>query len=388
MLKPISSLDYNLTPESDKHPQTLRRKIEKNLHTRLLHDLNQISSELDVNPTDLGNIQKANQKFPMLIPESLIERIKPGDLSDGVFRQFVPSEDELRIAEGFTLDPLQEFTEKQVETSLPCCILQKYAGRALVITTNACAARCRFCFRRFFPKNHALFPLPRQLDDLINSSADHEVPVAVEGYLNQLFQVILQTPSINEIIFSGGDPLTLSNKELKLLLHYTDSIRHVNRVRFHSRVPILTPLRIDQDFPVAWSFTANNRKRALVLHIVLHVNHPAEISPSVEKSLLALRQKGYILTSQTVLLHGINDRVDVLKKLYEKLIDNGVVPYYLHQLDRVQGAAHFETPVAKGRELMKQLCQVLPGYAMPRYVREVPGFPSKTDLFMNQDITQ
>lgn len=388
MSAPISSINYTQTLGSDKRSQNLNQKLENILHTRLLHDLNQITTVLNIDQAELDKTQKANQKLPILMPESLIDRIEPGNLNDGVLRQFIPSEEELHITKGFTLDPLQEFTEKQVETPLPCCILQKYAGRALVITTNACVARCRFCFRRFFPKNHALFPLPRPLDDLIPPSADYEVPVAVEEYLNQIFQVILRTPSINEIIFSGGDPLTLSNKELKLLFHYTNSIHHVNRVRFHSRVPILTPLRIDQDFPDAWSLPADGRERFLVLHVVLHVNHPAEINPSVEKSLLALRQKGYVLTSQTVLLHGINDEVDVLKKLFEKLIDNGVIPYYLHQLDRVQGAAHFETPVAKGRDLIKKLCQVLPGYAIPRYVREIPGFPSKIDLFINQDITK
>lgn len=261
--------------------------------------------------------------------------------------------------------------------------MQKYAGRALVITTNSCACGCRFCFRRFFPKNLALFPLnkgvPERQKDENDASNAHTL-------LDDAFESVRNDATISELVFSGGDPLTLSNDSLKNLLHYIRSISHVKRVRFHSRVPVLTPQRIDDAFPSFDEFQPDEGLPPFILHIVLHVNTQNEIDDNVAKALLLLRRKGYILTSQSTLLKGVNDNSNSLAQLYEKLINLGVIPYYLHQLDRIQGAAHFEVPVSQGREIVKNLGVKVPGYANPQYVREIPGRPMKTNLFIDRDV--
>ncbi|MCF0234011.1 MAG: radical SAM protein [Thermoguttaceae bacterium] len=262
-------------------------------------------------------------------------------------------------------------------------MLQKYAGRVLAITTSACAARCRFCFRRHFPKSRALCPPPSQ-HRLSTAENGAETTISRE-YLDEIFGGFAQNSEIRELIFSGGDPLTLSNADLNALLDYIRKYTFVKRVRFHSRTPILCPGRIDADFPDAFTVADSTRGRSLVCHLTLHANVAAEIDDSVEAALLALRRKGWLLTSQSVLLRGVNDSVDALTALFTRLIDCGVIPYYLHQLDRTQGAAHFEVDETRGRALVRELAPRLPGYAVPKYAREIPGRPSKTDLMRRED---
>ena len=358
-------------------------KLELVLKTRLINDIYELSERLELNNLVTEQTLQAAQKLPLLFPESIIDRVQKGDPKDPVLLQFFPSPQELEKTPGFSCDPLceQKLDATPQQSKLPPCIMQKYYGRVLVIATNACACQCRFCFRRYFPKNRVLLPLltPAHINGNRESESDLDLNV------DKVFEPVRNDDSISEIILSGGDPLTLSNDKLKRLLHYIGSITHVKRVRFHSRVPILSPQRIDDDFPTIEDFPPLKVGDSRVLHLVLHVNSPNEINESVAETLISLRRKGFVLTSQTTLLKGINDNVDTLAELYERLINLGTLPYYLHQLDKVQGAAHFETSITVGKEIIRRLGERMPGYAVPRYVREIPGRLMKTNLFSDLD---
>lgn len=367
-------------------------QLEVTLKTRFITDVNELCERLNL-PKDLAQKQSQSAKaFPLRFPESILDRVTKGNVDDPILKQFLPDPLELKQTPGFFTDPLRESLATipckagQIASGEPSCILQKYVGRALVLTTNDCAARCRFCFRRSSLRR-ALFPIANADQKKDSAQLENE---GVNGTdfnerLEYIFAPVRANPSIHELIFSGGDPLTLTNDQLKPLFDYIKTLRAVNRVRFHSRVPILVPQRIDQGFPSSDDINGRNSKKRLILHISLHVNSPNEINDSVVNSLAELRRRGYLLTSQTVLLKGVNDSVEVLVELFEKLANVGVIPYYLHQLDHVQGAAHFETPVDKGLRLMKEIASRLPGYAVPRYVREIPGRAMKTDLQAEPD---
>ena len=361
------------------------RDLESILKTRLIVNVHELAERLELENYVSPDVEKASNIAPLRFPESLLNRIEKGNIHDPVLTQFLPTALELKKTSGFSNDPLCELkpTPSEKKSTKPDCIMQKYAGRALVITTNSCACECRFCFRRFFPKNRALFPLP---ENVLESQKGENDKANAFPYFDAIFESIRNDVAISELIFSGGDPLTLSNDSLKSLLHYIRSIDHVKRVRFHTRVPILTPQRIDEDFPSFDEFQPAHGLPPFILHVVLHVNSPNEIDDNVANTLLLLRRKGYILTSQSTLLKGINDSPSVLAQLYEKLINLGVIPYYLHKLDRVQGAAHFEVPVSQGRQIVQNLGARVPGYANPQYVREVPNRPMKTNLFIDRSV--
>lgn len=380
--------------------------LEKTLKTRLIVDVGELCRRLELPADFASTLADAARDFPLLFPESLLNRVEKGNPNDPILAQFLPNPAELERVEGFSLDPLCETDGDETETA-SSCLLQKYAGRVLAITTGTCAARCRFCFRRHFPKNRNLFPIPARFrgenDGAENRSANGDGCVSTE-YFDRVFAGIRADSSIRELIFSGGDPLTLSNDDLRTLLHYIKSLESVKRVRFHSRVPILTPGRIDDDFPSIDDFiekrefnendknaknadsNAASRAEPFVLHLTLHVNSPNEIDANVARTLRELRRRGYVLTSQTVLLKGINDNAETLATLFEKLADAGVVPYYLHQLDRVQGAAAFEVPSEIGLKIVRELGERLPGYAVPRYVREIPNQKMKINLVDEKNV--
>ena len=363
--------------------QGSRSAIERILKTRLINDPNELTQLLKLENCVATQIEDAARIFPIIFPESLLNRVQKGVNDDPILLQFLPSPKELVTTRGFSCDPLneQEQTPCELGKSSTPFALQKYYGRVLIIATNACACQCRFCFRRYFPKDRALFPLPGCQNDNSCNRQNHAL-----SYLRHALKSIRNDETISEIILSGGDPLTLSNSDLKLLLHYIGTIAHVKRVRIHSRVPILAPQRIDEDFPTLEDFQSQNLCDPRALHLVLHVNTPNEIDENVANALFTLRRKGFVLTSQTTLLKGVNDDADTLTTLYEKLVNLGTLPYYLHQLDKVQGAAHFETSVETGKEIIMQLSARLPGYAVPRYVREIPGRPMKTNLFIEQGL--
>ena len=391
---------------SDFYERRSLSALEKTLKTRFIVDVDEFCRRLELPDDFAKDAREAARAFPFLFPESALSRIRKGDPNDPLLRQFLPRSNELDVVPGFETDPLCE----QGELTYPDapCLLQKYAGRVLALTTNACAARCRFCFRRHFPKNRALFPLPTDdcagrdgfndspdgdSDGSLDASPRPESNAAdganvAKAHFDRIFAGVRADASISELIFSGGDPLTLDDAELRTLLHYIRTIESVKRVRFHSRVPVLCPGRIGGDFPSADEFVASGpaaeSRLPLVLHLTLHVDSANEIDSNVERALLSLRRRGYVLTSQTVLLQGVNDSVDALAALFEKLIDVGVLPYYLHQLDRTQGAAAFEVSPERGLEIVRRLGERLPGYAVPRYVRELPNRPMKTKILQEK----
>jgi EF-P beta-lysylation protein EpmB len=275
--------------------------------------------------------------------------MRRGDPRDPLLLQVLPQAVETNPVQGFDPDPLGE------SSSMPeKGLLWKYQGRILTLSAGSCSIHCRFCFRRYFPCSSGDFP-----------QADwHTI---LERTKNEL--------SIHELILSGGDPLLLPDEKIGELLEKFAEIPHLRRIRFHSRLPITIPNRITNDLLSAlW-------KTRLPVFFVVHVNHPAEIDGEVASSFARLIDAGIPVLSQGVLLRGINDRAEILAELFERLVDLRVIPYYLHQLDRVAGSAHFEVPEAEGIALVKRLRAMLPGYAVPRYVRETIGGAYKEVLF-------
>ena len=248
----------------------------------------------------------------------------------------------------FQTDPLGE-----AEAAGCSGLLWKYPGRLLVVTTGACAVHCRFCFRRHFPYMES---------------------TAGVAPWEAALRVAAAEPSLEEIILSGGDPLALPDSELSQLARRLAAIPHLRRLRIHSRLPIVIPQRVTDEL-LAWL-----RGSRLTPVLVVQVNHAAEIDAAVAVALGRLVDAGVPVLAQSVLLRGVNDDLEVLAALYRRLVDLRVMPYYLHQLDRVAGAAHFEVSPQRGRELIGQLRGGLPGYAVPRYVCETPGRASKTVL--------
>lgn len=287
------------------------------------------------------------KEFPLLVPRRLAEKMEKGTLHDPLLRQFVPLIEEQLHVEHFGTDPVGE--QKGCVSSR---LLHKYAGRALLVCTSACAMHCRYCFRRHYPYEKE----------------------KKENWSKELAQLAAD-PSICEVILSGGDPFSLSDRALIELFSALDAIPHLKRLRFHTRFLIGIPERVTS------TLCAALRSMRLQVWCVVHCNHPRELDSDVEHALKQLRHEGVFLLNQSVLLRGVNDSVDVLHALSERLLDIGVLPYYLHQLDRVQGAGHYEVPEEEGRALVSALHARLSGYGVPRYVREEEGMPGKTPLF-------
>jgi EF-P beta-lysylation protein EpmB len=305
---------------------------------------------------------RAAGQFPVFAPLGYIARMRPGDLDDPLLRQVLPLVEEESDRPGFSADPLHESAAERAPG-----LLQKYAGRALLVTTGACAVHCRYCFRRNYP-----------YDDLPRGLAEWQ-PALEE---------IAADTSIEEVILSGGDPLTLSDQRLADLAERLAAVPHVRRLRVHTRLPIVIPERVCDEL-LAWLVgrignppydDGDDRGCRWTPIVVVHANHPAEIDDAVAAALARLADASVMLLNQSVLLRGVNDDADVLAALSRRLIDCRVTPYYLHQLDRVRGAGHFEVPEARGLELMAALRRRLPGYAVPRYVRETPGHLHKDVL--------
>jgi EF-P beta-lysylation protein EpmB len=290
----------------------------------------------------------AGSDFPLRVPHSFIRRMATGDINDPLLRQVLPTQAENRSPPGYHHDPLHERDSMPVPG-----LLQKYRGRALLTITGACGVHCRYCFRRHFPYTDAN-PLP--------------------GRLEQSIAWLQRHPDVTELILSGGDPLTLSDEHLQELSCRLDAVPRLHTLRIHTRLPVVLPARIDAGF-LAWVKRQRSR-----LVMVIHCNHPNEIDAEVTDAMQRLGRAGVILLNQSVLLRGVNDSGGTLVRLSEALFTAGVLPYYLHQLDRVWGAAHFEVTDAVARNLLAEMQAALPGYLVPRLVREVPGYTGKMPL--------
>jgi len=285
-------------------------------------------------------------RFATRVPRGFVARMRSGDPNDPLLRQVLPLIRETERVIGFVSDPVGDMPALKRPG-----LIHKYRGRALVMMTGACAIHCRYCFRRHFPYQD-------------------ETPHRDDW--RDLLDLIRGDASIHEIILSGGDPLMVPDPRLSTLVEELLEINHVNRIRIHSRLPIVLPQRIDRDF-LDWFATLG--RQAV---IVVHCNHPNEIDNAVEEALLRLQDTGSTILNQAVLLRGVNDSAEVLHALSERLFSIGVLPYYLHLLDRVHGAAHFEVPRDEARALYRDLHARLPGYLLPKLVEEIAGAAGKT----------
>lgn len=312
------------------------RNVQKENFTR-------ISSLLDFLEIEERSKVLFDPKFVLNLPRRLAGKIQKNNLQDPILRQFVPLVDEKVIGEGFALDPVQD--QSFCKTGK---VLQKYRGRALVLTTSACAMHCRYCFRQNFPYE-----------------------TAVSGYVEEL-EYLRNDPTIEEVILSGGDPLSLSNSTLTSLFAELEKIPHVKRIRFHTRFPIGIPERIDEEF---LDLLGRCNKQ---IFFVIHSNHPRELDEDVVLYLKKIQKLGIPVLNQAVLLKGVNDDEETLFSLCKTLVNHGIAPYYLHQLDLVQGTTHFLVSDERAFELIKYLQKNLSGYAVPRLAREEAGKSSKT----------
>jgi len=308
-------------------------------------------SALGLDPSLLAGARSGAGLFSLRVPRGYLARMRRGDARDPLLRQVLPLEEELREHPGYAPDPLQE----RAATHAPN-LLRKYQGRALLITTQACAIHCRYCFRREFPYEE-------QRED----AGVRRFSAAIEA--------IATDHSIEEVILSGGDPLSLGDARLENLTSSLQAIPHLRRLRVHTRQPIVLPSRVDEGL-LGWLRTVR-----LPTVFVLHTNHANEIDEAVREACVRLRAAGVMLLNQSVLLKGVNDDADTLVELSRALFDAGIAPYYLHLPDRVRGTAHFDVPEDDARRLIVEITARLSGYLVPRLVREVPGAVSKTAAY-------
>ncbi len=311
-------------------------------------DPEELLNLLQLDPALLPAARAAARLFPLRVPRSFVARMQRGNPADPLLLQVLPLGAELQEIQGFNADPVGD-----IRSRIAPGVLHKYQGRALLIATGACGVHCRYCFRRHFPYGAE------------TASSDH---------WHTALAAIRTDPSIHEVILSGGDPLSLNDRRLRELTRHLEQIPHVNRLRIHSRQPIVLPERVDAGL-LSWL-----RGLRLQKVMVLHANHARELDTSVARACQALQDSGVTLLNQSVLLRGINDSATALIDLSESLFAAGILPYYLHLLDRVQGAAHFEVPEVQAQALLQQLTATLPGYLVPKLVREISGRTSKTPV--------
>ncbi|HWP94325.1 MAG TPA: EF-P beta-lysylation protein EpmB [Gammaproteobacteria bacterium] len=326
--------------------QPVRWQVEL---AQAISDPAELIAVLGLDEALLPAARRAAERFPLRVPRSFVARMRRGDPADPLLRQVLPLDLELTPVPGYRRDPVGD-----LDARLAPGVLQKYRGRVLVVTTGACAVHCRYCFRRHFPY-----------------ADENPRP----GQWHAALEAVRADPTIHEVILSGGDPLALSDARLAEFTDALATIPHVWRLRVHTRTPVVLPARVDEGL-IRWLDGVRLQKV-----FVLHVNHPREIDMEVCAAAGRLAAAGATLLNQSVLLRGVNDEADTLVALSETLFAAGILPYYLHLLDRVEGAAHFDVPENRALGIMAQLHARLPGYLVPRLVREVPGAPGKLPLF-------
>jgi L-lysine 2,3-aminomutase len=310
-----------------------------------VRDPRELLAMLGLERAALAVSAEAAAQFPLRVPRGFVARMRPGDPLDPLLRQVLPLDEEMRPVPGFSLDAVGDAAAVAGHG-----VIHKYEGRALLVATGNCAIHCRYCFRRHFP---------------------YAEQTAAAGGWREAIAVLREDASITEVILSGGDPLSLSTAKLEELTSLLRGIGHLRRLRIHTRLPVVLPERVDGPL-LAWIASL-----PWPVAVVLHANHAREFAPDVDAALSRLRAAGANLLNQAVLLRGVNDSVAALAALSERGFEAGVLPYYLHQLDRVSGAAHFEVDDQEARRLHAGLVGSLPGYLVPKLVREVPGDPAK-----------
>lgn len=331
-------------------------QINDKLHTSWQKELANVVTDpkklllaLDIAPEKYQQHFGARKLFPVRVPWPFIERMRKGDVNDPLLRQVMPLTSEFITTDGYTTDPLDE------HDTVAEGLLHKYTHRVLMIVKSGCAINCRYCFRRHFP--------------YADNSPNKARWQAALAYIEQ-------HQEINEVIFSGGDPLMASDEHLEWLVQQLEKIPHVQRLRIHTRMAIVIPQRITTQLV---NLLANTRLKAVV---VFHINHANEISQKVIDAITPLRNAHIPLFNQSVLLKGVNDDANVLCHLSEQLFDIGIIPYYLHLFDKVQGVAHFAVDNKAEQVIVKQMMATLPGFLMPKVVREIAGEANKTPLVL------
>lgn len=317
----------------------------KSVQADAIRDPAELLAVLGLDMAWLPAARRAAELFPLRVPRGFVARMEHGNPFDPLLRQVLPLGEELDEVPGFSPDPLQESGFRDGKG-----LLQKYHGRVLLTATGACGVHCRYCFRRHFP--------------YAEENPRRDWPAVLDA--------IRLDDSISEVILSGGDPLTLDTRRLAEMTAALATIPHLKRFRIHSRQPVVLPERIDEEFldwlaTLPWPTT-----------LVIHANHAAEIDAAVATALQRVREQGIHLLNQSVLLRGVNDSASALIDLSESLYSAGVLPYYLHLLDPVAGAAHFDVPEVAARELHREIHARLPGFLVPRLVREIPGNSGKS----------
>lgn len=308
----------------------------------------ELFAALDLTAAASDEVRAAAGGFSLRVTRSFVARMRRGDRDDPLLRQVLPRREELLDAADYVPDPLEEAAALRAPN-----LLQKYRGRALLIATEACGVHCRYCFRREFPYS------------------------SQSGRWSAALAEIASDPSLEEIILSGGDPLSLSDARLAQITDALAACAHVRRLRVHTRQPIVLPSRVDEGL-LAWLAGV-----ARPMVFVLHANHPNEIDAEVRAACGRLASAGVTLLNQSVLLRGVNDDEDTLARLSETLFGAGVLPYYLHLPDKVRGTAHFAVEAAVAARLMGRLSGRLPGYLVPRLVREIAGAPAKMPVVVD-----
>ncbi|MBB6545188.1 EF-P beta-lysylation protein EpmB [Thalassotalea piscium] len=329
-------------------------QISNNLHTSWQKELANVVTDpkvllemLAISPDLYIEHFKARTLFPVRVPRPFIARMTKGDINDPLLKQVMPLSDEFVLTEGFTSDPLEE------HDTVAEGLLHKYKHRVLMIVKAGCAVNCRYCFRRHFPYQD-------------NSPNKQRWQAALD--------YIKRHKEVTEVIFSGGDPLMANDEHLQWLINQIEAIAHVTRLRIHTRLPVVIPQRITTTLI---TMLAQTRLKATM---VLHINHASEIDQHFISAINLLRNSRIPLFCQSVLLKGVNDNADTLCHLSEQLFDNGIQPYYLHMFDKVQGAAHFEVPEKEAVGIVKEMMAILPGFLMPKLVREIAGETNKTPI--------
>jgi EF-P beta-lysylation protein EpmB len=327
-------------PAVSSQPGDWRRQL-----AAAIRDPAELLGVLELDPGLLPAARRAAARFPLLVPRAYAARMRRGDPADPLLRQVLPLEAELEDRAGYVSDPVGD-----VAAAVAPGVLSKYDGRVLLIASGTCAINCRYCFRREYPYA--------------------EQRAAADDWRAAL-AAIRRDRGCHEVILSGGDPLILTERRLAVLGEALRTVTHLRRLRLHTRLPVVLPARIDDPL-LAWLGGLH-----LPTVMVLHVNHPREIDGPVRDALWRLRAAGVTLLNQSVLLRGVNDDRDTLCGLSEALFDAGVLPYYLHLLDPVRGTAHFDVPADRAVELVEQAAARMPGYLVPRLVRERPGAAAK-----------
>ena len=334
-------------------PHIITRKVEsveqnwlKQL-SNAISDPTKLLEALEIDPTPWQAGFAARNLFALRVPLSFVERMEKGNPHDPLLRQVLPLSEEFEVHEGYSADPLEE-----QDNAIPG-LLHKYKNRALMIVKGGCAVNCRYCFRRHFP---------------------YQDNKGSKSVWQTSLEYVAQHPEINEVLLSGGDPLMAKDSELKWLVNAIESIPHIKTVRIHSRLPVVIPARITDELCQILSTTRLN------VVLVNHINHANEINDELKLALSKLRRSGVILLNQGVVLKGVNNCVNSLKNLSESLFDAGVLPYYMHVLDKVQGAAHFYISDEEAKQHMQGLMAEVSGYLVPKLTREIGGRSSKTPL--------